>query len=122
NLKEAGAENLKFTVLVNSTAAERWVSFYHSDAAKAGVKVNIRMVKETSQWWNIIQDGKFEALAFEGGLSESVHPPTWHSKGEYNGSGFNDKKVDFLIDQLQLTFDPKKRAQIQRQMIEQIRP
>ncbi len=123
-LKELGyteGNQLTLKILVNSPENERWASFYQTDAAKAGVKIVIEKVMDESQWWQLVNQGKFELVAYDGSFSEKPHPSVWHSKGAYNSSGIHDEKLDKMLDQLEVMFDQKKRAKIQGQLIKYLR-
>ncbi|MBX3021880.1 MAG: ABC transporter substrate-binding protein [Bdellovibrionales bacterium] len=114
-------QDLSFTVMVNSSQSERWVSLYAQDAAKAGVRVKIKRLEETSQWWKTLSEGKFDVVAAQGGVSEVAHAVTWRTAAPYNLSGFSSKEVDALLDKLDSEFDLKKRQGIERQVIEKLR-
>lgn len=112
---------LKFTILAHSARAERWLGLYQSDAAKAGVEVRIKRLEEDSQWWKALKDGKFDAVAGEGGVSSGLEESTWRSDGYYNFSGYSNKEIDAGIDRLEREFDLQKRHALQRHLIEKLR-
>ncbi len=123
-LRELGyniEHQLSLRVLVNSPENERWVGLYQADAAKVGVKIVIEKVMDESQWWQLVNQGKFELVAYDGSFSEKPHPSVWHSKGAYNSSGLNDVKLDQMLDQLEQEFDHKKRVKIQAKLIQYLR-
>jgi len=114
-LADAGykSENpLALKILVNSPESERWVGLYQSDAEKAGVKITVEKVIDESQWWHLINQGKFELVAYDGAFSEKPHPSVWHSKGSYNSSGISDPELDKILDQLDREFDDTKRKKL----------
>lgn len=114
-------QDFRFQILIQGTESERWVSLYQSEALKLGIRVDIQRIEGDSQFWKALKDGKFDAVAGTGGVSESPHASTWRSGGFYNFSGYHNAKVDQNIDLLEKEFDLKIRHQLETKIIAQIR-
>lgn len=110
-----------FTILVGSAEAERWVTLYQADAARAGVQVKIKRVDESGQFLKMLQEGQFDAVAGQGGVNSAVDALSWRTNGTYNFSGYSNAKVDALLDQLEGEFDLEKRQSLDRRLIELVR-
>ncbi len=120
-LVNAKGEELRLKVLVGSESMEQWVHFFQSDADQVGIKISIERVLDESQWWHLVNEGKFDLLAYEGPLSERPHHSVFHSKAAYNSSGLNDEKIDQLLERLEVELDPKKRKPMNAELIRALR-
>ncbi|MFH1684648.1 MAG: peptide-binding protein [Candidatus Margulisiibacteriota bacterium] len=120
-LKEAGAENLEFTILVNQGNKEREKAavILQQQYKKVGVKVKLR-VMEWSALLKIINAPKgpkeFDAVII--GWSLGLDPDAysiWHSsqypKG-FNFIDYKDPEADRLLEEGRTTMDKGKRKQI----------
>ncbi|MBU1026387.1 MAG: peptide-binding protein [Candidatus Margulisbacteria bacterium] len=120
-LKEAGAENLEFTLLVNQGNKEREKAavVLQQQYKKVGVKVKIR-VMEWSALLKIINAAKdpkdFDAvmIAWSLGLDPDAYS-IWHSSQYPSGLNFikyNNPEADRLLELGRTTMDKKKRKEI----------
>lgn len=128
-LKEAGAEKLEFTILVNQGNKEREKAavILQQQYKKVGVKVKIRIL-EWSALLKIINAPKgpkdFEAIIM--GWSLGLDPDAysiWHSSQYPRGFNFIDydnAKVDKLLRLGRVTMDKTKRKKIYGQIWQQI--
>ena len=114
-------QSFAFNILTKRAESERWISMYQADAAKAGINVSITRLEEDAQWNVRLRAGQFEAVAYEGGLSDAVHASTWRTGAPYNFTGFSDEKVDELIQKLESEFNPSSRAALEKQLILSVR-
>jgi peptide/nickel transport system substrate-binding protein len=120
---DKNGRKFEFTLAVHDTGSERWASLYQADAAKVGIKVNLQRIDEDVQWWKLLKEGKFDAVADSGGATDEVTFSTWHSKGEYNFYGFSTPALDKMIERfLREGFNPEKYQADQKKMIAYIRP
>jgi peptide/nickel transport system substrate-binding protein len=120
-LKEARAENLEFTILVNQGNKEREKAavILQQQYKKIGVKVNIR-VMEWSAILKIVNAAKdpkdFEAIIM--GWSLGLDPDAysiWHSSQYPKGFNFikyNNPDVDRLLEEGRTTIDRAKRKAV----------
>jgi peptide/nickel transport system substrate-binding protein len=111
----------QFTVLASHADSDRWLTLFQQDAAAVGIQVDIKHYEETSQSWAMLKDGKFDAVAGQGGVSESVHLSTWKSDGFYNFSGYRSAEADRLLTQLDSEFDLKTRHALEKRLIARVR-
>jgi peptide/nickel transport system substrate-binding protein len=128
-LKEAGVKNLEFTVLINhgSKEREKAATILQQQFKKVGVKMNIRVL-EWSALLKVINARKdpkdFDAVII--GWSTGVDPDSysiWHSsqypKG-LNFVGYNNPKVDKLLDAGRREQSKAARKKIYAQMYKEI--
>jgi peptide/nickel transport system substrate-binding protein len=128
-LKEAGAENLEFTILVNQGNKEREKAavVLQQQYKKVGVKVNIR-VMEWSAMLKVINTPKapkdFDAVII--GWSLGLDPDAysiWHSsqypKG-FNFINYDNPEADKLLEEGRTTMDKKDRKKIYAELWETI--
>jgi len=120
-LKDAGAQNLEFTILVNQGNKEREKAavILQQQYKKVGVKVNIR-VMEWSALLKIVNaptgPKDFEAVLM--GWSLGLDPDSysiWHSSQYPRGFNFvdyNNPEVDQLLQLGRVTMDKEQRKQI----------
>ncbi|MFH1362441.1 MAG: peptide-binding protein [bacterium] len=120
-LKEAGAENLEFTILINQGNKEREKAavILQQQYKKVGVKVKVR-VMEWSAMLKIVNaptDPKdFDAILM--GWSLGLDPDgysIWHSSQYPKGFNFieyNNPEADKLIEQGRLTMDKQERKKV----------
>lgn len=121
NVLDKNGKDFAFELQVDSAETERWATLYQNDAAKIGVKVTLKRLEEDSQRWKMITEGKFDAVASEGKVSDEVYSVSWHSKAEYGFFGYANKDVDKALDQLKTKFQSKERAPLQAKLIKIIR-
>ncbi|MDC1174738.1 ABC transporter substrate-binding protein [Bacteriovoracaceae bacterium] len=105
---------LSFTILEPNKEFIKYLTIFKEDAKKAGVDVNIKQVE-----WNTfikkLDERSFDAvrLAWSGGSVDIDPKQIWHSASYANqGSnfiGYENKKVDKLIDQARETLDKQAR-------------
>jgi peptide/nickel transport system substrate-binding protein len=120
-LKEAGAQDLEFSILVNQGNKEREKAavILQQQYKKAGVKVNIRVMEWSAllKITNAPKDPKdFESVII--GWSLGLDPDAfsiWHStqypKG-FNFIGYNDPEADRLLESGRTTMDKAQRKEI----------
>jgi peptide/nickel transport system substrate-binding protein len=82
-----------------------------------GISVNIRVLEWASFIGRFIKTGEFDAVVL--GWSLSLDPDQygiWHSSqqapGQFNFIGYNNPRVDRLLEQGRLELDPDKRMKI----------
>ena len=105
---------LSFTIHFASKEHEKYLTWYQDDAKKAGVGIKLNLIE-----WNslikLLDERKFEAvrLGWGGGTIDNDPKQIWHSdsrrKGGSNYVGYNNPKVDELIDLARKEFDRDKR-------------
>lgn len=120
-LENQDGQKFEFKILVTSAHSERWLTFYQQDARQAGVKVKIYRLPEDAQYWQKLRDGKFEAIAYEGGLADAVHSTTWKTNAPYNYTHFSSAKVDTALNKLEAEFNESARLNLQGEMIREVR-
>lgn len=118
---ENGKLKLEFTISINSTAQERWATLLQNDAREAGILVHIYRVEDDNQWLKRIQEGRYDAVARDGGLINEVTSLAWGSKAPYNYQKFSDPEIDRLTSELESEFDLKKRRLMMRKAVQRIR-
>lgn len=116
---------LSFTILEPNKEFVKYLTVFKEDAKKAGVDVNVKIV-EWNTFIKLLDERNFEAvrLAWSGGSVDLDPKQIWHSSSyENSGSnfiGYNNKKVDQLIDQARETIDRDERVKILKQVYKQI--
>lgn len=128
-LKEAGAENLEFTILLNQGNKEREKAavILQQQYRKVGVKVNVRVMEWSSllKIVNAPRDPKeFEAVIM--GWSLGLDPDAysiWHSSqypAGFNFVKYKQPEVDKLLEEGRTTIDKSRRKKIYAKLWEQI--
>lgn len=106
---------LSFTILEPLPDFVKYLTTFQEDAKKVGVDVQIKVI-EWNAFIKLLEERKFEAvrLAWGGGALEWDPKQIWHSSSANNqGSnfiGYNNPKVDKLIDQARLDMNEKTRV------------
>lgn len=112
---EKGGRKLEFTILFGDTSPMSLLTMFQSDAAKVGVKINLKQID-----WTVINQrlkvSDFEALYTDWGPGPIEFDPKtfWHSeatykKGGLNFMGYKNAEVDKLMEQMLVTSDFDKR-------------
>lgn len=118
---DKGGERLRLKVIVRGHSTDQWVDLYQSDAAKSGIEIVVERVADESQWWQMLDQAKYDLAAFDGAFSEAPHYSVFHSKGPYNASGLNNAKADRMLGRLEGEFKIKERRKLYRQLIALLR-
>lgn len=113
---------LQIELLYSDKGSERWTTIYQDDLRKAGITMNLRLVNPETRFKMMMQR-QFELVSGAWGAG-SVFPnprPEYHSEfadpqNTNNISGFKDPKVDALLDEYDVEFDPAKRDVLLRQI------
>ncbi len=109
----------RFTLMTNQGNETRKLAaeIIQAQLKDIGIDVNVRIQEWSSFINQYIDKRQFDAVLL--GWSLSVDPdqyPLWHSsqvaEGQYNFTGFNDRRVDKLLEEGRRTFDFKKRKEI----------
>jgi ABC-type transport system substrate-binding protein len=111
--------DLAFTIIVCEPQTERWLSLFAEDAKKLGIRVSLQRMPDDGQLWTRMQTHKFEAVAATS-LGIMVGRG-YRSNSYYNFYGYNNPKIDALLDRLAPEFNIAKRKKIDRRMLEIIR-
>lgn len=105
---------LSFTILDPLPDFVKFLTTFQEDARKAGVDIQVKVV-EWNAFIKLLDERKFEAirLAWGGGDLDWDPKQIWHSESIANqGSnfvGYNNPKVDKLIDDARMIMDKKER-------------
>lgn len=111
---------LSFTILEPNKEFMKYLTVFKEDAKKAGVDVRLKFV-EWSTFIKLLDERKFEAvrLGWGGGSVDWDPKQIWHSasiKGGSNFIGYNNPKVDKLIDEARVLMDKKARKEKLREV------
>jgi len=108
----------EFSIITNSDNPQRkYASIMIQEYLKRiGIKVDIRML-EWQAFIKLVNERHFDCVLLGWSLSSDPDEYSiWHSKsdtkGGFNFTGFNNKKVDKLIEEGRVTFDKKRRRVI----------
>jgi microcin C transport system substrate-binding protein len=118
-------KDFEITIFTPSRGATRYLDVFSEDAARIGVKINIRYVS-WNQVGQLIDEHKFGGLvsSSSGGVVDFDPKPMWHSsgaiKGGLNTAGYKNKKVDELIDRARKIVSRKKRIPFMRAIYREI--
>jgi len=110
-----------FTILEPLPDFVKYLTVFKEDAKKVGVEVNIKVV-EWNTFLKLLDERKFQAmrLAWGPGAIDIEPKQIWHSSSYANqGSnfiGYENSKVDKLIDKARSEFDKPKRVKILREV------
>ena len=129
-LKEEGFDEnnpFSFEVITNTGNDTRInaTEIIQYQLAKIGVKMKIRVMEWQAFLNTVVHPRNFEAVVL--GWSLSLMPdayPIWHSnsskKGGFNFIGYNNEKVDSLIEQASVTINRKKLSKIYKKIFKLI--
>jgi peptide/nickel transport system substrate-binding protein len=136
-LKEAGFEDsdgdgildrdglpFRFEILTNQNPDRiKSATFIQRQLKQVGIDTSIRQLEWASFLGRYIKTGDFEAVVL--GWSLGLEPDQfniWHSSqqapGQFNFIGYNNPKVDRLLEQGRLELDPDKRMKIYHEFAE----
>ncbi|MCE9637510.1 MAG: hypothetical protein K8T90_17535 [Planctomycetes bacterium] len=112
---------LKLEVIYASPLSERWLTVYQEDCKKAGIELELKRLTPASRWKNMTQKEFELAEAGWGGLNTPNPETSWSSKlanetGNNNITGFSNARVDKLIADYDLAYDPALRSKIIREI------
>ncbi|WP_431046569.1 ABC transporter substrate-binding protein [Streptomyces sp. P1-3] len=117
-LKAAGAEDLRITLDTSEVAAgfTEAAGIFRDQAAKAGVKVKVKMGSKDSYWADILDSGtlccyRSGAMPIESHISQRLL-----TGSTTNATHWKHKDFDALYQQAQSTKDPKERAAVYERM------
>jgi microcin C transport system substrate-binding protein len=113
---------LQIELLYSDKGSERWLTVYQNDLRRVGITLNLRLVNPETRF-KLMMQRQFELISAGWGAG-SVFPlprPQFHSEGAdvpntNNVSGFKDKRMDQIIEQYDVEFDPAKRAVMLREL------
>lgn len=112
-------QKLSFEILTNlgNKQREKTAVIIQRRLKEVGIEVRIRTLEWASLLTNFIKPGDFDAVVMGWGLGLDPDQYTiWHSSqqkpGQFNYIGYSNPKVDQLLEQGRLEFDPEKRMQI----------
>lgn len=114
---------LSITILEPYEPYVKYLTVFKEDAKKAGVEINIKLI-EWSSFVKLLEERNFQAVRLAWSATVDWDPKQiWHSssiKGGSNFVGFNDKKMDKLIDDARLIHDRDQRIKILNKVQEKI--
>lgn len=116
---------LSFTILEPDQEFVKYLTIFKEDAKQAGVDVNVKVV-EWNSFVKLLDERKFEAvrLAWGGGDLDWDPKQIWHSSSIANSGsnfvGYNNPKVDKLIDEARVQMDKKARIKLLREVFKTI--
>lgn len=96
---------------------ERYLTPVQQDFLQAGIKVNLRMMDQTT-WFTMLTEGNYQMAHMGwGGLLYPNPETSWHSRiatrlPSNNITGFKNARVDEIIELEQTTFDPAERIRL----------
>ncbi len=103
-LIDGDGNQLEFEVLIFRASMERVTIPFKKNLEKIGVKLNIRLVSDSSQYINRVRERKFDVIIRSlGGYPTDTLKLEWHSNyldSSYNQVGTTDKTIDFLVDKI----------------------
>jgi len=119
-----GKQRFQFETLYESSAAERYLTMFQEDLKKMGIKMTLRQVDWTTGL-KLTDDRQFVAkmIARGRGVDPSDFAVTWGSdqadiKGSANLTGYKNPEVDKLAQEIDQTFNKKKRIPLVRKLDE----
>ncbi|MCB0366511.1 MAG: peptide ABC transporter substrate-binding protein [Bdellovibrionaceae bacterium] len=122
---EKGDQKFKFTLMMASKDAEKYMTIYKEDLKKAGIDMEIKIV-EWNTFVKALDDKKFDAvmLGWGGGSVDNDPKQIWHSSsaqaGGSNFISYANPTVDKLIDEGRQELDRNKRIQIYQKIYKEI--
>lgn len=122
---ERDGKKLSFEVLTNhgNKEREKTVVIIQRRLKEVGIDIRIRSIEWASFITRFIKTGDFDAvvLGWQLGLEPDQYG-IWHSSqqkpGQFNFIGYNNPKVDKLLEQGRSEFDPDKRMHVYHQFAE----
>ena len=116
-----GGKELQFEIIYSSALSERFLTVYQEDLKKAGIKLELKLLTPAAYWKNVTQK-EFE-LANQGWGGLSIPNPETSWKGSLadelsnnNITGFKSERVDALLPEYDLAYDPKRRVEVIREI------
>jgi len=117
-LREKNGMPLKFELLTGHPPSSKIWAFYQEDLRKAGITLSIKIV-DWATYIKIRNSGQFDALDFSRNRDELLSDLalTWHGSRAHdpssgNVTGFQDARVDKLLDAISETPIGKKRVEM----------
>ena len=107
-LVDKNNKQLEFEIIFYSTTMERVIVPFKANLEKAGIKMNMRLVSDISQYTNRLRDRDFDMTTSH--LGGAPFPTgdlkiRWHSDyidSTYNSTGVSDPVVDELVSRFEL--------------------
>ena len=103
-LVDKTGKQLEFEVLIFRASMERVTIPFKKNLEKIGVKLNIRLVSDSSQYINRVRERDFDVVIRSlGGYPGDTLKIEWHTKfldSSYNQVGTTDKTIDYLVDKI----------------------
>lgn len=115
----------KFTLMMASKDAEKYMTIYKEDLKKSGIDMEIKLV-EWNSFVKALDERKFDAvsLGWGGGSVDNDPKQIWHSEsaqaGGSNFINYKNPEVDKLIDLGRQELDRAKRIKIYQEIYEKI--
>lgn len=122
--KDGKKERFEFVMLADNPASSRHLTIFQEDLKRAGIAMRIQI----TDWANrmkLVDDWQFDAT--ESARGRGVEPAdfavSWSSreadvKGSANSAGYKNQEVDKLAEEIDRTFDKKKRIALVRRLDE----
>jgi microcin C transport system substrate-binding protein len=112
---------LQAELLYSDKGSERWMTVYQNDLRKVGITLNLRLVNPETRFKMMMQrQVELVSTAWGAGSVFPTPRPEFHSETDIpntnNVSGLKDARIDKLIEQYDVEFDPAKRAQLLREI------
>ncbi len=103
-LVDSSGKQLEFELLIYRPSEERFSIPFQKNIERVGVKMNIKLVTDASQYINRVREREFDMIsrAFSGFPSETLKIQ-WHTEylnSSYNWVGPNDSVVDYLVEKI----------------------
>jgi microcin C transport system substrate-binding protein len=117
-----GGQPLQVDLLYIDQSQEPYFTVYQEDLQKAGITLNLRLVTpETSFKMKMQRQFDFTFGSWGVGNIFPIPKPEYHSsmakiENTNNISGFNDKRIDEITEQYEVTFDVQKRKAMLREL------
>jgi microcin C transport system substrate-binding protein len=115
-------QRFEFEILADNPASSRHLTIFQEDLKRAGIRMHIRIVDWATRM-KLVDDWQFDAT--ESARGRAVEPAdfavAWSSreadvKGSANSSGYKNPEVDKLAEEIDRTFDRKKRIELVRRL------
>jgi microcin C transport system substrate-binding protein len=113
---------LQVELLYARQVFEPWLTVFQEDLRKIGINLNLRLVTfETAFKLEMQRQFQYTVSAWGAGSVFPEPRPEYHSEtadveDTNNISGFKDKRADELIERYDITFDPKERTELLKQL------
>lgn len=118
-LKEAGYTNgIDVTISAADNEPEwiRMIEVYQQQAAKAGIRVKLKMVPSDGYWSDVWMKHPASATRWSQRPADQVLNEAFRSKAAWNETYFNDAQFDTLLDQSRSELDFDKRKALYAQL------